>query len=121
MFDDPRDYIDLDEGRDLPEPFYALGEPCENCGKACDPGSRVHVPGFNYWGCSDCAAEASIIIFAEENCPALYRAITRARRVSEVQRAFRWHRETCPKCNPKISPLPVRKQSAGERKQEKAA
>lgn len=106
---DTRDFIDPDEGRDEPAPFFTYGEPCENCGSACDAGTRVWVPGFNYHACEQCAEEARITIYAEENCQALYRVIMKARRVSEVQRAYRWHKENCEKCNPKITGLPVRR------------
>lgn len=117
MFD-PRDFIDSDEGRNEPAPFFTYGEPCENCGAACESDKRVWVPGYNYWACFQCAEEAEALIFAEENCPPLYRAITRARTVSGVQRAIHWHKETCARCNPKlkikITGLPVRRSSTPE-------
>ena len=102
----PRDYehIDPDEGRDFPEPFYTYGEPCENCGQPCE--SRTWVPGFDYWGCDDCVSEARIVVFAEATCPTLYAAIMRARKVSDVQQAYREHRESCPNCNPQVVRLP---------------
>ncbi len=94
---DPRDYIDPDEGRPDPEPFFTHAEgPCENCGAPCD--SRVWVPGFAYWACDDCAEEARIVIYAEENCPVLYDAVMRSKHVSEVQRAFLLHQAGCPAC-----------------------
>jgi hypothetical protein len=97
---DPRDYIDPDEGRD--DPFFTYApEVCVNCLRSCE--RLTWIPGFNYFGCDDCASEAKIMVFAEENCPALYRCIVRAKRVSEVQRAFRWHKETCERCNPKLA------------------
>jgi len=90
--------------RKLPVAFYSeSGEPCENCGKDCE--SRTWVPGFDYWGCDDCAAEARIVVFAEANCPTLYNAVMRSKTVGEVQRAFRQHQESCPKCNPKLEPI----------------
>jgi hypothetical protein len=101
MFD-PRDYIDPDEGR--PVPFYTQApHACGNCGRPC--AQTWYVPGFDYWGCDDCVAEAKILVYAEDNCPVLYGAIMRSRSVREVQRAFREHKETCPKCNPKLIPL----------------
>ena len=113
MRDDPRDFIDPDEGyrKNEPAPFFTHGEPCENCGTACDSGTRVWIPGFNYWACDQCAEESRIVIFAEENCPTLYAAIERSRRVVEVQQAYQKHKESCPNCNPKIkiTGLPVRR------------
>jgi hypothetical protein len=82
----------------MPEPFYTEGEPCENCGKACDAGSRIWIPGWNYFGCDDCASEAAIVVFAEETCPALYEFVMRSRSVSEIQRAYREHERSCPNC-----------------------
>lgn len=90
--------------------FFAFALPCENCGQPCE--SRTWVPGFNYFGCDDCAAEASIMIFAEDNCPVLHDAVLRADSVSKVQKAFREHQASCPNCNPKITDLPVRRPSA---------
>ena len=80
------------------EPFFTHGEPCENCGKACESGSLTWVPGFGYWACDDCASEAAIAIFAEETCPVLYDYFLRARSVSDVQKAYQEHRATCPNC-----------------------
>jgi hypothetical protein len=106
---DPRDYIDWDEGRperiDPREAFHAEGEPCENCGVPCE--RRTWVPGFEYWGCDDCVTEAQIMVFAEANCPTLFDAIMKASRVSEVQAAFRQHKESCPHCNPALKPAPT--------------
>lgn len=125
--DDPRDYIDPEEGREEPRAFFTWGEPCENCGSACEPETRVFVPGWDFWVCGQCAEECRVLIFAEENCRPLYRAITRARTVAGVQAAFRWHRETCLNCTPKITGLPVRRPSRPEgaqgtgQPQEKAA
>jgi len=80
-------------------PFFMLdSEPCGNCGRPEPEGSLTWVPGFNYWGCSDCACEAAIAIFAEETCPTLYDYFLRARSVSDVQKAYQEHRATCPNC-----------------------
>lgn len=99
---DPRDFIDPDEGRELVHrAFYAEGEPCENCGKPCLDG-RVYVPGFDYLGCQDCAEEARVLIFAEENCPTLHEAVIRSKNVQQVADAMRQHQATCPNCNPKL-------------------
>ena len=80
------------------EPFFVHGEPCENCGTPCESGTRVWIPGFNYWACDDCASEAAIIVFAEDNCPALYDFVMRSKSVSEIQQAYREHEKTCPQC-----------------------
>lgn len=106
---DPRDYIDADEGREFVQnAFYAEGEPCENCGAPCLNG-RVHVPGFDFQGCEDCATEARAVIFAEENCPVLYDAVMRATNVHQVSQAMREHMATCPNCNPKLK-LPAKRE-----------
>ncbi len=86
---DPRDFIDPDEGREDPEPFFTYAEPCENCGTACDSGSRVWVPGWDYWACEQCAREAAIVVFAEQTCPALYEFVMKSRSVSEIQKAYK--------------------------------
>lgn len=110
---DPRDLIDWDEGRELvAEAFYVEGEPCENCGKPCLEG-RVHIPGFDFAGCNDCAEEAGAVLFAEENCPVLYDAVMRSTSVQQVSTAMRHHLATCPNCNPKLR-LPARKEVAPE-------
>jgi hypothetical protein len=101
------DYIDPDEGRDPVAPFFTEGEPCENCGAACESGTRTWILGFNYFACDNCAEEARIMLFAEENCPVLYDAVMRSRHVSEVQPAFREHQSGCPNCKP-----PVRREPA---------
>jgi hypothetical protein len=100
---DPQDFIDPDEGRELllRRAYYAEGEPCENCGTPCLDG-RVHVPGFDFLGCADCAEEARAVIFAEENCPTLYDAVMRSKSVQQVRTAMKQHEATCPKCNPKL-------------------
>ena len=85
--------------------FFTEGEPCENCGKPCDAGTRIWIPGWNYFGCDDCAEESRLMIFAEENCESLYVAILRAKCISEVRAAFCEHKQTCPNCNPKISKM----------------
>lgn len=98
----PHDFIDSDEGRELVQrAFYAEGEPCENCGKPCLDG-RVHVPGFDFQGCNDCAEEARAVIFAEDNCPTLYDAVMRSTSVQQVRTAMKQHEATCPRCNPKL-------------------
>lgn len=76
--------------------FFTEAEPCENCGQPCE--SRTWVEGFNYWGCEDCAAEAAIVVYAENTCPALYDAVMRSKSVSEVQKAYREHKQSCPNC-----------------------
>lgn len=116
------DYIDPDEGRDFPAPFFTEGEPCENCGATCDSGSRTWIPGFDYWACNDCAEECQILIFAEANCPTLEDAIVRSRSIAQVRQAYEEHKETCPKCNPKLKEVP-RKQppNAAPAKYEEAA
>jgi len=103
---------DRDEDGDYPTEFFTYGEPCENCGTACETDTRVWIPGFNYWACDQCAEECRITIFAEENCPALYRAITRARTVAGVQKAYWWHKHSCPNCNPKLATLPAKQEKA---------
>jgi hypothetical protein len=80
------------------EPFFTYAEPCENCGAPCD--SRVWIAGFDYFACDDCAEEARIVIYAEDNCPVLYDAVMRSKHVAEVQRAFREHQAGCQNCNP---------------------
>jgi hypothetical protein len=53
MTDDPRDFIDWDEGRDFPSPFYANAEPCESCGEPTFRG-RVWNPEHGLWIATDC-------------------------------------------------------------------
>jgi hypothetical protein len=74
------------------EPFFTESDACENCGTPCS--SRVWLPGFDYYGCDECALEASILIYAEENCETLYNAIRRAK----MQQACQEHRASCPAC-----------------------
>jgi hypothetical protein len=81
-----------------PQPFYAEGQPCENCGKPCIE-DRIWIPGFNYFACSECAEESRILVYAEENCPTLYVAILRAKSIQQVRAAFVEHKETCAKCS----------------------
>ena len=81
-----------------PAAFFTHGEPCENCGKPCTSGTRIFVPGWNYWGCEDCAAEAAIMVFAEDTCPVLYDFVMRSKSVSEIQKAYQEHQESCPSC-----------------------
>lgn len=99
---DPLDYIDPDEGREFPAPFFTEGEPCENCGKPCDEGTRIWVPGFDFQGCQDCAEEARVVIFAEQNCQVLHDAVIRSKTTQQVAQAMREHEATCPNCNPKL-------------------
>ncbi len=120
MKTDPRDYLDYDEGRELvTQAFYAEGEPCENCGRPCHE-PRVHVPGFDFLGCSDCAEEARTVIFAEDNCQTLYAFIMKCKSVQQVRLAMRQHEATCPNCNPKLKRKPVAEMPAPVERKEAA-
>ncbi len=116
------DFIDWDEGREfIQSAFYEHAEPCENCGTPVS-GGRVWVPGFDYFGCDDCAQEAEALIFAEANCQTLHDAIVRSRHVSEVARALREHKESCPNCNPALrKPAQVAEMPAPTEKRKEAA
>lgn len=76
--------IDPDELQQLvQQAFYTEGEPCEGCGR---PSSTSL--------CSECAQADA----AAGNCETLSNAITRARSVQQIRKAFQEHRESCPTC-----------------------
>ena len=102
---DPRDYIDSDEGRDFPSPFYANTEPCESCGEPTFRG-RVWNAEHEIWVATDCSCNAPDAPI----CPSLLPLIVVARTVAELVDACKAHRKTCPLCGvvemPRRNPAP---------------
>ena len=85
-----------------PEPFFAIAEPCQDCGR---PTGGVDCP---------CQQEEAPW---EPRCPLEYQILMAAKTVGEMCDSVRAHRLSCPICNP------VRKKAGRETEQrwEKAA
>ncbi len=92
---DPRDFIDPDEGRDLPEAFYAEAEPCESCGHPTWKGRRWDEE-FQGRIATDCECNAPSV----PTCPPLIPLIEAAQTVAEICKVIREHRASCPLCGP---------------------
>jgi hypothetical protein len=92
---DPQGYIDPDEGRDFPNPFYAEALPCESCGEPTFQG-RVWNVEHQLWIAVDCSCNTPSV----PTCPALIPALEQAQTVREVCRVIREHRATCSLCKP---------------------
>ena len=100
--DDPRDYIDSDEGREvdydscLCEPFYANALPCENCGEPCEERQPAEWAPEILVGpcCKSPGAEHP----REPVCFALYQIMMQARTVGEMVEARKAHKQSCPEC-----------------------
>lgn len=84
-----------------PEPFYAIAEPCEFCGR---PISGETCP---------CETEAQMPV--EPRCPDEYRIVMQAKTVAELCKTVKAHRLSCPVCNG------TRKQPSQERTQRRKA
>lgn len=99
---DPREYIDLGEGR--PEPWYAEALPCESCGRpTLKP--RVWNDEHQIYVAQDCACNAP----SEPTCPLLLPALTQAVSVREVCDVIRQHRKTCHLCRGVVEITPRKK------------
>ena len=90
---DPHDFIDSDEGRDYPAPFYAEALPCESCGEPTFQG-RIWNEEHELWVAVDCSCNAPSV----PTCPALIPLLERADTVKEVCQVIRSHRATCSLC-----------------------
>ena len=95
MTEDPRDFIDPDEGRDIPPPFYAEAEPCESCGEPTYKG-RVWNQEHELWIAVDCSCNAP----DQPICSRLLPLIVAARTVGELVDVCKAHRKICPECGP---------------------
>src|ERR1035437_4111108 len=95
MTDDSRDFIDPDEGRDFPSPFYTEAEPCESCGEPTYKG-RVWYPEFQLWIATDCSCNAPMA----PTCSILVPLLSEAVSVRQVCQVIRAHRASCPLCGP---------------------
>jgi len=97
MTDDPRDFIDWDEGRDFPSPFYTNAEPCESCGEPTFKG-RIWNAEHEIWIATDCSCNAPEV----PTCPNLVPLIAQAVTVREIVRVCKSH----PGCHaPCVDPL----------------
>jgi hypothetical protein len=67
---------------DEAEPFYAISEPCEDCGRPVDD-RQCSIPD-------------------EPICPDLAEHLAAARNVREIVQVCKAHRAHCPNCNPKV-------------------
>jgi hypothetical protein len=105
--EDPRDYIDADEGRDFHSPFYANAEPCESCGEPTYRG-RIWNAEHELWIAVDCSCNAP----EQPTCPNLVPMIARAKTVREIVRVCKDHRQNCPLCGPIEIRRPQRKEPA---------
>ena len=92
---DPLDFIDSDEGRDLPSPFYTNAEPCEYCGEPTYRG-RVWNAEHEIWIATDCSCNAPVA----PSCPILVPLLSEAVTVRDVCQIIREHRASCPLCGP---------------------
>lgn len=92
---DPRDFIDPDEGRDTPSPFFTHAEPCESCGEPTYRG-RVWNAEHQIWIAVDCSCNTPSL----PTCPALIPLLAQVDSVREICRVIRQHRATCPLCRP---------------------
>ena len=95
MTEDPRDYIDWDEGRNFPPPFYTNAVPCESCGEPTYQ-ERVWYPEFQLWIAVDCSCNAPQAPTCSILVPLLSEAVT----VRQVCQVIRSHRASCPLCGP---------------------
>jgi hypothetical protein len=59
------DYIDWDEGRDLPPAMIELPV-CESCGK--DAASLTYQPEWDFFACPDCIRECEAQLAEEAAC-----------------------------------------------------
>lgn len=90
---DPADFIDFDEGRDTPSPFYTEAQPCESCGEPTFKG-RIWNPEHELWVAVDCSCNAPDV----PTCPALLPLIVAAQTVGELLDVCKAHRRVCPLC-----------------------
>jgi hypothetical protein len=107
MTEDPRDFIDWDEGRDFPSPFYALAEPCESCGEPTFKG-RIWNAEHELWIAVDCSCNAPDM----PTCPNLVPLIVQANTVREIVRVCKEHRASCSLCGPVEIRRPAKKKPA---------
>lgn len=85
-----------------PEPFYAIAEPCESCGRPSE--KRYWDAEYELWIGINCECVQP----EEPVCPALGVLIVAARNVREIVQACQKHREGCPVCGEGLKPQPVR-------------
>ena len=107
---DPQDFIDWDEGRDFPSPFYAEALACELCGEPTFEG-RIWNAEHEIWIAQDCSCNAP----DEPICPGLLPLLQQAKTVGELLDLCKAHRKTCVQCGAPIpfpGPRKVRKKPA---------
>ena len=107
MTEDSRDFIDPDEGRDFPSPFYAEAEPCESCGEPTFRG-RVWNAEYGLWIGTDCQCNTP----EQPTCPNLAPLIAQANTVREIVQVCKAHRASCPLCGPVEIRRPQKKEPA---------
>jgi rRNA maturation protein Nop10 len=100
--DDPRDYIDPDEGREidydsaLVQPFYANALPCENCG---EPTEERHPAEWNpEILVGPCCKSPATEFPREPVCFRLYQIMLAAKTVGEMMDSCKAHKHSCPVC-----------------------
>jgi hypothetical protein len=67
-----------------PEPFFAIAEPCERCGRPLDG--------------APCPCEDDAETPMEPRCPVEYELILQAEAVAQLNYRVKLHRLTCPIC-----------------------
>jgi len=112
MTEDPRDFIDADEGRYFPVPFYTEALPCESCGEPTYKG-RVWYPEFQLWIATDCSCNEPVA----PTCPILIPLLSEAVTVREICQIIRNHRASCALCGPVEIRRPSGKEPAQTRKE----
>jgi hypothetical protein len=93
--DDIRDFIDSDEAREFPSPFYVHASPCESCGEPTFQG-RIWNQEHELWVAVDCSCNTPDL----PACPDLIPLLAQVDTVSEVCQVIRQHRMTCSVCGP---------------------
>ena len=113
----PQDFIDPDEGREIPQPFFTHAQPCQSCGKPCDSLTRCSWDSDLMVG-PCCQISSEDLAEIRPCCETLYHLVCQAQTVQAVCEAFDSHEKSgCPICQG------ARKTIAGqvETKQERRA
>jgi hypothetical protein len=104
--DDPRDFIDSDEGRDIDwdshldarEPFFAYALPCESCGRPVD-GDRLPAVWDPALLIGPCCAFCLDFEFPDlPNCYPLLKSLDSCKSVEAVRELFTAHVKFCRAC-----------------------
>jgi hypothetical protein len=101
--------------REAAEPFFAVAELCESCGRPCE--SRVWDSRDIMWKGPCCASEAP----DEPLCGSLVAALDQCKSVRAIQLAVREHLASCPVCSPKVVKMEPQKQGQGQQREREAA